>query len=123
MICDVTDVSKWHFEGPFTVLRKNRAGAYVMQNGRGALKRVVPSAHLNLLVRNGDKAVIEENTEDVKVITNHRTEKNGKMRFYVVWKNKDVQAGWKPVEDFNDVDVIRRSWTAVRPTRKANSMK
>ncbi len=93
---DMTRESKWDpvYEGPFTVVRKNRGGAYVLKDKLGKLKRTVPADHLKLVVRQGEKAAIEDPTYEIKEIADHRQNKNGKMSYYVIWKDPNVsQAG------------------------------
>lgn len=75
--------------------------------------------HLKLILRTDAGLAVEEPTFEVQNITAHRTEKNGKMRYFVVWKDRNVEPGWEPVENFNDINVIWKYWKKVLPTRKS----
>eukprot|EP00171_Calliarthron_tuberculosum_P009331 IDg9331t1 len=93
IMVDKTRTSKWDpvYEGPFTLVRKNRGGAYVLRDLLGELKRKVPADQLKLVKRDGiNPAVDEAKTQEVKTITNHRSERNRKMSYYVVWKDATV---------------------------------
>lgn len=121
MMYDSTKTSKWdaRYEGPFTVVRKNRGGAYVLRDELGRLKRAVPADQLKLVWRYQGEPAVEENVHEVKKVTDHRSEKNGKLSCFVVWKDPSIKPGWEPVENFNDVDIIRSYWKSARPTRRS----
>lgn len=126
MMVDKTRESKWDpvYEGPFTVVRMNRGNAYILRDALGELKRTVPADQLKLVSREGSEAVVEDaETHEVKAIKDHRAEKNGKSSYFVEWKNKNVKPSWVRVEDFDDIQVIRKYWKSVRPTRRSKSPK
>jgi len=121
MMHDATKKSKWDpvYEGPFSIVRKNKGGAYVLRDRLGeTLKRTVPPDQLKLIMRkNGDPA-IEADSFKVDKITKHRTAKGGKFEYYVVWKDKSIEPGWEPVENFDDISCIKQYWNSIRPTRR-----
>lgn len=121
MMYDKTRESKWDakYEGPFTVIRRNRGGAYVLKDRLGeTLKRTVPSDQLKLVIRKGlETGVEDDNSLLIKKILSHRTVRNG-YEYLIEWANKDVESSWEPVENFDDVAVIKKYWTSIRPTRK-----
>lgn len=124
MMIDVTRESKWDpvYEGPFTVVRKNKGGAYILKDRLGeVLKRTVPPDQLKLVVRNGNDPAVEETSYRVDKITKHRTTKAGKFEYYVEWKDKAVEPGWEPVSNFDDINCIKKYWKSVRPTRSKGS--
>lgn len=60
-----------------------------------------------LITRDGDtEVIVDSDTHEVKEIEDHRTQKNGKMSYYVIWKDSCVEPSWVSVEDFDDVQVI-----------------
>ncbi len=122
MMLDSTRESKWDpvFEGPFVVVRRNRGGAYVLKDQLGeTLKRTVPADKLKLVQRKGNNAVIEAPSYRIKNITDHRTASNKKMEYFVVWADKNIESSWEPVENFDDVNVIKKYWAMRRPTRSS----
>ena len=121
MMIDKTKESKWDplYEGPFTVIRQNRGGAYILKDKLGeTLKRTVPADQLKLVKRHGDDAFIESPTFEVATITNHRYDDKKRFEYYVEWKDKNIEPSWEPVANFHDIDVIKQYWKKVRPTRK-----
>lgn len=110
MMRDVAKESKWDalYEGPFTIVRKNRGGAYVLRDQLGFLKRTLPPDHLKIVSRDGEKSVMVGTTHDIKHIIAHRHKKKGNTSYYVEWKDENVEPGWEPVENFNDFSVIRK---------------
>ncbi len=56
----------------------------------------------------GEKAAIEDPTYEIKEITDHRQNKKGKMSYYVIWKDPNVESSWEPVENFDDINIIRK---------------
>ena len=126
MMLDKTRESKWDplYEGVFTVVRRNRGGAYVLKDRLGELlKRTVPADQLKLVKRQGNDTVIEASSHEIKEITNHRYNEKNKPEYYVVWKDKALTPGWEPVENFDDIDVIKQYWKRIRPTRSRKSKK
>jgi len=124
MMLDVTRESKWDpvYEGPFTVVRRNKGGAYILKDRLGeVLKRTVPPDQLKLVIRDGDVAAIEETSFKIDKITKHRTTKGGKFEYFVEWKDKSIESGWEPVSNFDDIHCIKKYWKTVRPTRSKGS--
>ncbi len=120
MMADKTRSLKWSpaYEGPFLVVRRNRGGAYILRDKLGeTLKRTVPADQLKLIKRENGDAVIETTSYEIAKITDHRTNKHKKFEYYVHWKDPNIEPGWEPVENFDDVEVIRKYWKSVRPTR------
>ncbi len=121
MMWDQTRESKWDpaYEGPFIVVRKNRGGAYVLRDKLGEiLKRTVPADQLKLVQRENGGAAVEPKSYAIKQITKHRAMPNRKFEYFVVWKDDGIEPGWEPAENFDDIDVIRKYWKSVRPTRR-----
>ena len=126
MMIDKTQESKWDpkYEGPFVVVRKNRGGAYVLKDRlRETLKRTVPVDQLKLISRHEDDAVIQVPSFEVKKVTNHRYNAKKKLEYYVEWKDPKLIPGWEPVENFDDVNIIKQYWKQVRPQRKRKPKK
>ena len=121
MMLDKTKESKWDptYEGTFTVVRRNRGGAYVLRDHLGELlKRTVPADQLKLVKRMADETVIEVSSHEIKEIKKHRYNEKKKPEYFVVWKDPSLIPSWEPVDNFDDIDVIRKYWNKVRPTRK-----
>lgn len=120
MMLDATRSSKWDpvYEGPFSIIRKNKGGAYILKDRLGeTLKRAVPPDQLKLIFRNVSDTVIEETSYKIDKITDHRMTKKRKFEYYVTWKDKSIAAGWEPVENFDDVACIKHYWNSIRPMR------
>lgn len=124
MMLDSTRKSTWNpiFEGPFTIIRKNKGGAYILREKVDeVLTRYIPPDQLKLVMRSGDKTVIEPTSYKIDKITKHRTTRQGKFEYWVTWKDKSIGPGWEPVENFDDVNCIKKYWKTVRLTRSSRN--
>lgn len=120
MMTDETRQSKWDpiYEGPFTVVRTNRSGSYVLRDRIGeTLKRTVTDDQLKLTGRKGDDPAITTDSLRVKDIMDDRSEK-GKVKYLVQWAEKSVEPSWEPVSNFDDITIIKNYWKKKRPTRR-----
>ena len=121
MMVDKRKESKWDptYEGVFAIVRRNRGGAYVLKDRLGELlKRAVPADQLKLVHRRGEDAAIRLPSYEIQEISDHRYGRNRRPEYFVVWKDKNLQPGWEPVENFDDINVIKKYWKRVRPTRR-----
>ncbi len=113
MMRDVTRESKWDpvYEGTFTVVRRNRGGAYLLRDkAQELLKRTVPADQLKLVTRHADQPSFENPSLKVHEILDDRvTDENG-VEYLVKWKSKDVEDSWEPVENFDDIAVFKKYW-------------
>ncbi len=70
-------------------------------------------------MRRGYESVVEDPTYEFKKITDHRQDRNAKLSYFVVWKNTDIEPSWESVENFYDVNVIKKYWKSVRPSHRS----
>ncbi len=82
------------------------------------LKRTVSADQLKLVQRENGGAAVKPKSYAIKQITKHHAMPNRKFEYFVVWKDDCIEHGWEPVEIFDDIDVIRKYWKSVRPTRR-----
>ena len=119
MMRDARRESKWDpvYEGVFTVVRRNRGGAYVLKDKLGEIiKRTVPADHLKLIKRRGDEVRIDNPSYEIERVTKHRY-KGSRSEYFVIWKDKNLRPGWEPVENIDDINIIKQYWKKIRPTR------
>lgn len=111
MIKDVTRTSKMdpRYEGPFTVVRRNAGGAYILQDATGSLlSRNVPINHMKMITK--DSGTPEDNAFEIEAIINHQGAAP-RYKYLVKWKGySDDNNSWVPAADFNDVDIIKKYW-------------
>lgn len=110
MVKDVTRNDKMdpRYEGPFKVIRRNKGGAYILQDNTGALlSRNFPPSALKLISQD---PILAGQSYEVEAILNHDGE--GRHRRYLVkWKGYDhAHNSWEPVGNFDDIAVIDRYW-------------
>lgn len=113
MMRDATRASKWDpiYEGPFTIVRRNQGGAYVLKDKVGEiLKRTVPADQLKLVTRAGENAVFAAPSLKIRKILSHRSDSINRHEYLVHWKDKHVSDSWEPVENFDDIAVIKEYW-------------
>jgi hypothetical protein len=94
--------------GPFKVLRRNRGGAYVLQDMQGSLlPRNVPASHLKLVSKD---SMYDEASFDVEAIIDHRGAEN-QREYLVKWKHYGPEYNdWIPTENFDDIALVTQYW-------------
>ena len=99
------------YEGPFTVIRRNTGGAYVLKDGMGAtLGRHYAPSQLKLVLDDLDDADVYE----VEKIIAHRTpEAGGNVEYFVKWKGFPSSANtWEPEGNFIERKCIDTYWSS-----------
>lgn len=97
------------FMGPYTVLRRNKGGSYLLQDATGALyDHNIPSSHLKLISRATAVTEAEELSFEVDRIENHRGTANAR-EYLVRWKG-DTERTWEPAANFDDPQPIEEYW-------------
>ena len=101
-----------HYEGPYTVVRKNTGGAYILKDGTGTLltRRYAPS-QLKLAL----DSLTEPSYEVEKILDARFTsEKEGVPAHYeylVKWKDYESEFNtWEPEKNFIERRCIREFW-------------
>ncbi|SAL97878.1 hypothetical protein [Absidia glauca] len=97
------------YTGPFKVVKKNRGGAYTLQQSNGELlpKHYPPSALKGV---SQDPILEEEDRWEVESIINHKGTP-GNYQYKVRWKGFGPDADtWEPKEMFDSADTIRMYW-------------
>jgi hypothetical protein len=94
------------YEGPYTVVRRNTGGAYVLKDGTGALlgRNYAPS-QLKLVLDDYEDTV----TYEVEQILDHRDAPRGGVEYYVKWKGYTEQT-WEPEENFVERKCLTDYW-------------
>ena len=110
MCLDPTRASKLDpmYHGPFKVLRRNRGGAYVLQDPSGALlPRNQPPSHLKLISRD---PIVAGQSYEVEAILDHRGA--GHTREYLVkWRGFGPDHNtWEGPHQFDDLGAIQEYW-------------
>ena len=99
------------FEGPYTVVRRTRSGAYELLDHDGQLlhRKFAPSQ-----VKLVSLADAEGTSYEVKAILNHRKDADGHS-YKVRWKGYDASYDlWVKESDFDDTQVIRDYWAHLK---------
>lgn len=97
------------YEGPFTVMRRNQGGVYVLKGREGTVYtrpgNVLKAVHPEILgeVPNQDQIAV------VQYIMNHKTGLDGAAYYEVKWKGTKLRS-WVKHSDFNDHGPIRKYW-------------
>jgi hypothetical protein len=97
------------YEGPYTVVRRNTGGAYVLKDGTGELlKRNYAPSQLKLVLDDLDDTDVYE----VEKILAHRTdEEGGGVEYFVKWKDFPSEANtWEPEGNFIERKCINDYW-------------
>jgi hypothetical protein len=107
---DVTRTSKWdpHYEGPFTVIRRNKGGAYLLQDADGEkLERKFPVEQLKVLQRTDNMS--KEPVYKIKRLTDHR-DNSGKTEYLVEWDVPGLLPTWEPEGNILNPASIKKYW-------------
>ena len=110
------------YTGPFTVLRRNQGGAYVLKGSDGT-EYTRPPRSLKLFyqpaVEPGEAAVVGS------VLAHRKDSDTGNLSYLVKWKNQsDANNEWVKASDFHDLTPITRFWKkqkapdVVKPKKK-----
>jgi transposase InsO family protein len=119
MALDQTRASKWDpvYEGPFTVIKQDQGGAYVLQDADGQiLKRKMTINMLKPLeFPVSDDGTSSEEGDivhlEVKKILDHKQNSNGSGFSYLVkWKDPKEPNSWVKETSFDDIAIIKRYW-------------
>ncbi|KAF9120044.1 hypothetical protein BG015_006172, partial [Linnemannia schmuckeri] len=96
------------YEGPFTVVRKNKGGAYILKDGTGSMlgRRYAPS-QLKLVYEDPDSFL----TYEVEKILDARRTTEGTWEYFVKWKHySDNDNTWEPEENFVERKCVTDYW-------------
>jgi len=102
--------TKWEpkFEGPFTVIRQNKGGAYILKDTIGKMKRKFTIDMLKVAKLADVKDELQH--AEIERIIKHRRRK-GLDQYYVKWKNCPKEENeWLHVKDFDDISIITKFW-------------
>lgn len=103
-----------YYEGPYTVIRKNQGGAYILkdENEKEIEKRFPPSA-LKLVKRKSEERNETEGIYIVQTILEHKKHK-GNYLYKVRWKGYDGSHDtWEPAAHFTDPKLITEYWQRI----------
>ena len=97
--------SQPRYTGPFTIVRRNRGGAYILKGPDGTEYKRSPST----LKMYYQPALTEESTFEVGKILDHKELEDGSISYKVKWKNySDASNSWVHSKDFQDLTLIRK---------------
>jgi transposase InsO family protein len=105
------------YDGPYTVVRKTRAGTYVLKDESNELlhREYVPS---ELKVVSIDESAIEEELFEVEEIRDHKDE-NGQRLYLVKWVGYgERENDWISVDAFSSPVTIEKYWEKVRHSKR-----
>jgi hypothetical protein len=112
--------SEPRYEGPFTILRRNKGGVYVLK-GRDGTEYTRPGQVLKIVHPKIADISTDEPVGVVDKILSHRlaTGVEGKDEHYylVKWKGTDIRS-WVIHSDFHDHGPIRRYWQNLHKLEK-----
>ncbi|KFH62712.1 hypothetical protein MVEG_11239 [Podila verticillata NRRL 6337] len=97
------------YEGPYTVVRKNTGGSYVLKDGTGEeLGRRFAPSQLKLVLDDFE----ETNIYEVEKILDHREQPGEGVEYLVKWKGfeKTKDRTWEPPENFIERKCIVDYW-------------
>lgn len=97
------------YEGPYTVVRKNKGGSYELKDEQNELlhRNYTPS---ELKVVSLDESVIEDEYFEVEDIRDHRGSP-GNREFLVKWAGYGERANtWQKASDFTAPTLVQRYW-------------
>jgi transposase InsO family protein len=108
-----TDSMEAKYNGPFTVVKRNKGGAYTLQQRNGEL---LPKAYPPSALKPLSDEVIKEKEDrwEVQAIVSHRGTP-GNYEYKARWKGFTPDDDtWEPAEMFDDVDTIKTYWSKRR---------
>jgi hypothetical protein len=97
------------YEGPYTVVRKNKGGSYELKDEQNELlhRNYTPS---ELKIVNIDESNIEDEYYEVEDIRDHRGS-SGNREYLVKWAGYGERANtWQKASDFTDPNIIQKYW-------------
>lgn len=99
-----------NFEGPYKVIRKNKGGAYLLQDADGVfLPRNYSPDELKIISHDpdsfGTSYVVEKILDHCGKAPNYK--------YKVKWKGYDAPT-WEPISNFDDRAIIDRYWSSRR---------
>lgn len=101
------------YVGPYTVMRRTRAGTYVVRDATGdMLDRHVPADQLILVSRKPRASDLANNTYEVEAVLSHRGQP-GNYEYEVKWTGYPKPT-WEPATSFLDNAVITAYWRAAQ---------
>jgi hypothetical protein len=101
------------YEGPYTVVRKNRGNSYELKDELGELlhRNYVPS---ELKIVTIDESAIEDELYEVEDIRDHRGQP-GEREYLVKWAGYGERANtWQKADDFTDPNIIQKYWRKLK---------
>ena len=108
---DATRSSKWDpvYEGPFTVVRQNTGGAYILKDLTGIeLKRNFTIEMLKVIDSDPNSNISDH--WEIEKIVDHKRE-NNEDYYLVKWKNfPETYNEYVNVKDFADTAIIKKFW-------------
>jgi hypothetical protein len=101
------------YAGPYTVVRRTDNGAYVLRSASGAqLSRAVRRDRLK--VQRANSVVDDVTTYRVETILSHRTNRAGRMEYYVKWLGYPIaDSTWEPEDAFVDLATVDQYWSTL----------
>ena len=105
------------YEGPYTVVRKNRGGSYELKDEQNELlhRNYTPS---ELKIVNIDESRIEDEYFEVEGIRDHRGP-SGKREYLVKWAGYGERANtWQKASDFSDPTIVQKYWDKYEELKK-----
>lgn len=115
------------YEGPYTIVRKNKGGAYTLKDLQGELelRDHVPS-ELKLVLPRKDVNAEDKNFTVDKIVA-HRKDSNSSYSYKVRWKGYTPEEDtWETPSSFNDPLTITSYWRRigeVEPTKAKGKRK
>ncbi|KAG1440416.1 hypothetical protein G6F56_011937 [Rhizopus delemar] len=105
------------YEGPYTVVRRNKGGSYEVKDEQGELlhRNYTPS---ELKIVTIDESAIEEELFELEGIRDHRGSA-GNREYLVKWVGYGERANtWQKAKDFSDPTIIQKYWRKVEDLRR-----
>ena len=96
------------YEGPFKVIRRNKGGAYILQDTDGkTMHRNFTPSELKMISHEPDTT---DPSYEVEKILDHRG-KPGDYEYYVKWKGYTrADSTWEKTTQFDDISIVQKYW-------------